>query len=258
MHKNDLISPLNCVGADVNVCSEQTLLKASQMAKVLLVEDDHDISELVADYLSYEHYQVDRVYNGADGLDRLKFYQYDVVILDWELPQMTGLEICKQYREAGGLTPILMLTAKRAIDDRAEGLDVGADDYLVKPFHVKELLSRIRALLRRASQKTSNLLRVGDLEMNPTTYEVKKAGVGIDLMPKDFALLEFLMRHPNEIFSGEALLNHVWKAESDSTAEALRASIKRIRKKIDSSEGDSLIKNLHGVGYKLVTETTSP
>lgn len=225
------------------------------MAKVLLVEDDRDLSELVSDFLAYEHYQVDRVYTGPDGMDRLKFYQYDVVILDWELPELSGLDICKQYRETGGLTPILMLTAKRAIDDRAAGLDVGADDYLVKPFHVKELLARIRALLRRASQKTTNLLKVGDLEMNPTTYELKKAGVSVDLMPKDFALLEFLMRHPNEIFSGEALLNHVWKAESDSTAEALRASIKRIRKRIDSSDEDSLIKNLHGVGYKLVGES---
>ena len=222
------------------------------MAKVLLVEDDRDLSELVADYLSYEHYQVDRVYNGSDGLDRLKFYSYEVVILDWELPGLSGLEVCKQYRESGGLTPIIMLTAKRAIEDRATGLDVGADDYLVKPFHVKELLARIRALLRRGTQLTSNVLRVGDLEMNPTTYEVKRSGVEIELIPKDFALLEFLMRHPNQIFSTEALLNHVWKADSDSTAEAIRASVKRIRKKIDEPEGESIIRNLHGVGYKLV------
>jgi len=222
------------------------------MAKVLLVEDDRDLSELVADYLSYEHYQVDRVYNGSDGLDRLKFYSYDVVILDWELPELSGLEVCKQYRQSGGLTPIIMLTAKRAIDDRATGLDVGADDYLVKPFHVKELLARIRALLRRGTQLTSNVLRVGDLEMNPTTYEIKRSGVEIELIPKDFALLEFLMRHPNQIFSTEALLNHVWKADSDSTAEAIRASVKRIRKKVDEPEGESIIRNLHGVGYKLV------
>jgi two-component system OmpR family response regulator len=176
-----------------------------------------------------------------------------VVILDWDLPRMTGVEICSKYRANKGVTPILMLTGKSQIADKEQGLDAGADDYLPKPFHMRELSARIRALGRRPTTVASNVLTVGSLELDPTKHRLCKNGQDIHLLPKDFALLEFLMRHPDEIFSSEAILQRVWNLDTEATSDAVRTSVKRLRKKLDDSddEDNSIIENVRRIGYRL-------
>src|SRR6202453_5040539 len=141
------------------------------------------------------------VHTGRDGMDRLRLCQYDAIILDWTLPEMTGLEICQSYRSNKGTSPIIMLTGKGSVSEKELGLDSGADDYLTKPFNMKELSARLRALIRRSSAQPSNVLKSGELVVDPGKYKVLKSGVEIQLLPREFALLEFLMRHPDEVFS---------------------------------------------------------
>jgi DNA-binding response OmpR family regulator len=225
------------------------------VAKILLVEDDTGLSRMVRDWLTFEHHLVETADNGRDGLDKLQFYQYDLVILDWELPEMTGIQICKEFRSRGGTTPVLMLTGKGTIGDKESGYDAGADDYLTKPFHMKELSLRLRALLRRGGTALqSDTLKFRDLELEPGSHRVTRQGKDLQLLPKEFALLEFLMRHPNQVFSAEALLSRVWASETDTTVDAVSTCIKRLRKKIDVDGQNSIIKTVHGVGYKLESE----
>jgi DNA-binding response OmpR family regulator len=221
------------------------------MAKILLVEDDVDLTVMIVEWLSFEHHSVEVVHNGQEGMERLRLCQYDAIILDWSLPEMTGLEICRTYRQANGVAPVIMLTGKNSIADKENGLDSGADDYLTKPFNMKELSARIRAVLRRSSNSTTNILTVGELTIDPTKYKLTKNGKEIQLLPREFALLEFFMRHPDEVFSGDALLQRVWHSESDATSEAIRTCIKRLRQKIDGDSDDSVIQTISRVGYKL-------
>lgn len=221
------------------------------MAKILLVEDEPDISVIISEWLKNEHHVVELVETGDDALDRLKFYKFDIVILDWMLPGLSGIEVCKAYRAAGGMTPILLLTAKKHVDEKEQGLDAGADDYLTKPFEMKELSARIRALLRRPSAFSGSVLQVGDLQLEPNTFKVTRNGAEISLLPKEFALLEFMMRHPNQVFSAEALLDRVWSSDSEASPETIRTYIKRLRKKIDIEGQPSILSTVHGVGYKL-------
>jgi DNA-binding response OmpR family regulator len=221
------------------------------MAKILLVEDDVDLAVMIVEWLSFEHHSVEVVHNGREGMERLRLCKYDTIILDWSLPEMSGLEILRHYRAEKGNAPIIMLTGKGGIADKESGLDSGADDYLTKPFNMKELSARLRAMLRRASGSQTNILTVGDLSIDPGKYKLTKSGKQIQLLPREFALLEFFMRHPDEVFSGEALLQRVWHSESDATSEAIRTCIKRLRQKIDASEEDSVIQTIPRVGYKL-------
>jgi DNA-binding response OmpR family regulator len=225
------------------------------VAKILLVEDDMGLSRMVRDWLTFEHHLVETADNGRDGLDKLQFYQYDLVILDWELPEMTGPEICKEFRSRGGTTPVLMLTGKGTINDKESGYDAGVDDYLTKPFHMKELSLRLKALLRRGGAGLqTDTLKFRDLELEPASHRVTRQGRDLALLPKEFALLEFLMRHPNQVFSAEALLSRVWASETDTTVDAVSTCIKRLRKKVDVEGQTSVIKTVHGVGYKLESE----
>lgn len=222
------------------------------MAKVLVVEDDKHLSQLVCDWLTGEKYSTEAVYKGTDGLERLKFYKYDVVILDWEMPGMSGPEVCKQYRDDGGTTPILMLTGKKEIEDKTEGLDSGADDYLTKPFEMKELSARVRALLRRSNQVNKTTLTAGNLTLDPVSRKVLLFGKEVDLQPKEFSLLEFLLRHPNQPFNAEAIMDRVWTASSDAAPDTVRLHVMRLRNKIDEPGKESIIRTLHRVGYMLV------
>lgn len=224
------------------------------MAKILLVEDDLGLARMVRDWLTFEHHMVETADNGRDGLDKLKCYEYDIVVLDWELPEMTGIEICKEFRSKGGKTPVLMLTGKGALNDKESGFEAGADDYLTKPFHMKELSLRLKALLRRASTFTADTLQFRDLVLEPANHRVTREGKELALLPKEFSLLEFFMRHPNQVFSAEALLNRVWASETETTVDAVSTCIKRLRKKVDIEGGVSMIKTVHGVGYKLDSE----
>lgn len=219
------------------------------MAKVLLVEDDNDLANMVRTFLLFEKHTVERIANGMEASDRLRSFEYDVIILDWTLPGISGIEILKGYRERGGKTPILMLTGKTSIDDKEQGLDNGVDDYLTKPFDMRELGARVRALLRRPAAVSANILTAGDLCLDPAKHAVLKNGEPLALVPRECQLLEFLMRHPNQVFTMTALLNRVWPSDSEATEEALRTTIKRLRKKIDPD--GQLLQNVRGVGYCL-------
>jgi DNA-binding response OmpR family regulator len=221
------------------------------MAKILLIDDDKDLADVISAWLTSESHQVEMVHSGNLALERLRLCQYDVVLLDWQLPELSGIEILRAYRDEKGMTPVIMLTGKKAVEDKASGLDVGADDYLTKPFHMMELSARIRAVLRRTTGANSNILKVGSLELDPTKHKVLKHNVEITLLPREFALLEFFMRHPDTVFSSESLLQRVWHSDSEATVEAIRTCIKRLRQKIDSQDEESVILTVARIGYKL-------
>ncbi|HMW88796.1 MAG TPA: response regulator transcription factor [Candidatus Obscuribacter sp.] len=221
------------------------------MPKILLIDDDHQLVESLTILLESEMFTVESVFNGADARDRLRHYDHDVIILDWSLPDSSGVEICKQFRATGKTTPVLMLTGRSEVEDKEIGLDAGADDYLTKPFSTRELLARVRALLRRYAMSSSNILELDNLALNPATREVSRNGRSIELLPREFAVLEFLMRHPNQVFTGQALLNHVWAAESDASVDAVRTCVMRLRKKLEQDDEAPLIHTVYGVGYKI-------
>jgi two-component system, OmpR family, response regulator len=222
------------------------------MAKILIVEDEPDLAEPIRAFLMHEHHLVEVVQDGAEALERLRFYKFDVIILDWNLPGMEGVDVCKEFRASGGTTPILMLTARKQTPEKIQALDAGADDYLTKPFEITEISARIRALLRRpAAVATSNILKIRNIQLEPSTFRVTRDGQDVQLLPKEFALLEFLMRHPNQVFSAEALLDRVWASESEASPETIRTYVKRLRQKLDSDGQPSIIGTVHGVGYKL-------
>lgn len=219
------------------------------MAKVLVVEDDPDIAARLLEYLTREGHVVEHVDDGAEAKDRLRLYDYDLILLDWQLPGATGIEICQSYRAAGGSKPILMMTGKNTSADKITGLDTGADDYVTKPFDFPELASRMRALLRRQNTTVSMTLKIQDLELNPSERSVKRAGQAVELTPREYAILEFMMKHADQVVSPEMLLNGVWHSESDSTVDSIYTLVKNIRKKIGDKQ--TIIKTVHGLGYKL-------
>jgi OmpR-family two-component system manganese-sensing response regulator len=221
------------------------------MAKILIVEDEIDLSEPVRAYLEGEHHLVEVVGDGNEAMERLRFYKYDVIILDWMLPGISGLDVCKSFRASGGTTPVLMLTSRKQWQDKVAGLDSGADDYLTKPFEVQEVSARIRALLRRPQHMNANVLTARNVVLEPGSFKVMRDDQDVALLPKEFALLEFFMRHPGQVFSAEALLDRVWSSESEASPETIRTYIKRLRQKIDTDGQPSLISTVHGVGYKL-------
>jgi DNA-binding response OmpR family regulator len=232
---------------------KQTQAGLYNVAKILMVEDNLDLATIVADCLRTERHVVEAVTDGQEALEYLRIAQFELVLMDWELPGLSGVEVIKQYRAAGGKTPIIMLTGKSSVDDKEIGFDVGADDYLPKPFDTRELVVRVRALLRRQPTSNTNLLKIGDLELDPVKFRLTKAGQHAHLTPKDFSLLEFFMRHPDEIFSAEQLIARVWDFDSEASSEGLRVAIRRIRKVVDTTDSaaDSLIENIARVGYRL-------
>lgn len=223
------------------------------MAKVLIVDDDQQILDVVAEALLQENYVVETTLSGEDALERMLISRFDVVVLDLALPDLSGFEVCKRFREKGLSTPIIMLTGRTGVEDRVSGLDCGADDYVVKPFHVIELMARIRALLRRPDAAlSSNVVRVGDLVVDIDRRTAKKGDTDLHLLPKEFQLLELFIRNPDRLFSTEELLMRVWQSDTEVGAYAVRSSVKRLRQAIDDdSQGASLIENLPKLGYKL-------
>lgn len=223
------------------------------MPQILFVEDDKDLSAVVNEWLTADGYTVEVAHDGLTGWEFLRQYNYDVVILDWNLPGLSGPAMCGRYRAAGGVAPVIMLTAKSQITEKVEGFDSGVDDYLTKPFNLKELSARLRALLRRPQAVVTNIITNGYLELDVVKRRITKGGVEIHLLPRDFELLEFMMRHLDEVFSSEALLQRIWGSDAEATSDALRTSIKRLRQKLDVSESDaqSFIENIPRVGYRL-------
>lgn len=226
------------------------MLTILAMAKILVVEDDDHQADVIEKWLTHEHYKVDVVSTYADGKAMLSSYTYDAVVLDWGLPDGVGIDLIKEFRKGGGSTPILMLTGRSDMSDKEQGLDGGADDYLTKPFQIRELSARLRALMRRPSQMVSEVLSSGDLELDVAKHELWKNGELVKLFPQEFSLLEVLMRKPGVVHSTDALINLVWKSEAGASGETVRTSVLRLRRKIDTEGQPSHIENVHGVGYK--------
>lgn len=221
--------------------------------KVLIVEDEHKIAQSIKKGLAQEAYAVDIAFDGQSGLDFALAEPYDCIILDRMLPTVDGIEICRRLREEGNHTPILMLTAKDQTQDKVEGLDAGADDYLGKPFAFEELVARIRALTRRPKDVEQTILRVDDLAMNTATYEVTRGNRPVQLSSKEYALLAFFMRHPNKIFSKDYIMTHVWSYDADILPNTVEVYIGYLRNKIDRAfpKNTPLIQTVRGFGYKI-------
>lgn len=226
------------------------------MAKVLLIEDEPDLAKLIRDWLVKDKHEVDVVSHGDEAMGTLRMNRnrYEVIILDLMLPGRNGLDICKAYRSNAGNSPVLVLTAKDSIEDKEAGFAAGADDYMTKPFHLKELTVRIGALLRRGILLPSKVLTVRDIELDPLERTVKKAGEEVHLSPKEFHLLHFFMKHPNQIFSSNEIIDSVWEPDTEAMNDTIRGHINRLRRKLDSDGQASIISNIYGFGYKLESE----
>jgi len=219
--------------------------------KILVVEDEAGVLGFIKQGLTEAGYVVDVARDGAEGLDYTLAYEYDVIVLDIMLPKMNGLDVLREMRERRLKTPVLLLTARDGLDDRVRGLDIGADDYLVKPFAFPELLARIRALLRRPPLQTGNLFSMGDLEMDISQREVRRAGKRIDLSPREFALLEMLFRHPNQVLTRTQIIEHVWNFNFFSDTNVVDVYIGYLRRKLDRDFDLPLIHTVRGVGFRL-------
>jgi two-component system OmpR family response regulator len=200
------------------------------MAKLLLIEDDRELTPIIETWLESEGHLLEIVHDGDEGLERLRISHYDLVILDWDLPGIDGMTLLRTLRSEKGWTPVLMLTGKTGIS---------------------ELCSRVRAMIRRAQHEPSTVLKVGDLVVDSSLHQVTKCGVEIRLGPRDFAVLEFLMRHAGHVFSAEALLERIWHSETEATVEAIKTCIKRLRQKLDEKDESSVIETIPRVGYRL-------
>lgn len=224
------------------------------MAKILFVEDDKDLTEMVNDWLSADGYSVEIVHDGTEGWEVLRKGKFDLIILDWHLPGgLSGPEICRKYRDTDGKAPVIMLTGRTEITEKEQGFDSGVDDYLTKPFNLKELSARLRALLRRPPNKLSNIVANGDIEINLAKRIVTKSGAKVQMQAKEFDLLEYFMLRPDEELSTDVLIKRISKPGLEATADSLLETITALRKKLDDSQdlSRSIITTIPKVGYSL-------
>jgi len=223
--------------------------------RILIVEDEHKIAAAIKKGLEQEKFAVDIAYTGSDGYDLAATEDYDVILLDLLLPGMDGLAVCRNLRNKHIHTPILMLTARGQTQDKVTGLDSGADDYLTKPFSFEELLARIRALARRPKTALGNTLKVEDLTLDPQSYLVTRGKMTVTLSSKEFSLLEYLMRHPNQVLSKDQIIAHVWDYDADILPNTVEVYIKNLREKIDQPfpKNKELLRTVRGFGYKIGT-----
>jgi DNA-binding response OmpR family regulator len=229
----------------------------SMNGHILLVEDDPKLSKFIASELSLDGYQVTVANNGIDGLAIVRDQHPDLLILDWMLPEISGLDICIRLRKTGVQIPIIMLTAKDEIPDRVAGLNAGADDYLVKPFSIEELLARIQARLRRMSPEVVDSLQFADLTLNRLTREVYRANQRIELTAKEFDLLEFMLRHPHQVLTREQILESVWGYDFMGESNIIEVYIRALRIKLEASNLKRLLHTVRGVGYVLRDQVES-
>jgi DNA-binding response OmpR family regulator len=221
------------------------------MSRILVVEDEVGLSGAIKEWLEADYYVVKVVSDGTEALKVLENEPYEAIVLDVMLPGLSGIEVCKSYRKSGGRAPILILTAKSTLTAKEEGLDCGADDYLTKPCNLRELSARIRALLRRPLTNPVMVLEAGDIQLDLNARVVTKGGIPLKLLPKEFILLEVLLRHQGQVLSPENLISHLWGANADITPETVRSHLKSLRKKIDGNSSHSIITTVHGMGYKI-------
>ena len=217
--------------------------------KILLAEDEVDLNNVVTRYLKKNGYSVDSVLDGEEALDYLEYSEYDLVILDIMMPKVDGFEVIKKLRNKGNHTSVLMLTARDSADDKVKGLDLGADDYIVKPFDFNELLARIRAVVRRKYGNSSNKLVIGDLILDTSEKSVTRAGKQIELTGKEYEVLEYLMQSKNRILSRDQIKEHVWDFDYEGDSNIIDVLIKNIRKKINIEDGKQIIYTKRGLGY---------
>ena len=217
--------------------------------KILLAEDEVDLNNVVTRYLKKNGYSVDSVLDGEEALDYLEYSEYDLVILDIMMPKVDGFEVIKKLRNKGNHTSILMLTARDSAEDKVKGLDLGADDYIVKPFDFNELMARIRAVVRRKYGNSSNKLVIGDLILDTSEKSVTRAGKQIELTGKEYKVLEYLMQSKNRILSRDQIKEHVWDFDYEGDSNIIDVLIKNIRKKIDIEDGKQIIYTKRGLGY---------
>jgi Response regulators consisting of a CheY-like receiver domain and a winged-helix DNA-binding domain len=219
--------------------------------KILVVDDERAVRDSLRRALELEGYEVDLAVDGADGLARISEGQPDVVILDVLMPGVDGLEVSRRVRNSGNRVPVLMLTARDEVDDRVAGLDAGADDYVTKPFALDELLARVRALLRRTTEESEDVLRFADLELNPGTREVRRADEPIELTRTEFSLLELFMRNPRQVLTRSIIFERVWGYDFGFASNSLDVYIGYLRRKTEAGGNGRLIQTVRGVGYAL-------
>lgn len=219
--------------------------------RILLVEDDHRIAGVIKKGLTEDGFAIDTAFDGQEGQYLAESESYDLIILDIMLPKIDGLTICKQLRAKNIKIPVLMLTAKTAVEDRVAGLDNGADDYLAKPFAYIELRSRVEALIRRSKQEPSPILKIADLAVDPLKHQATRAGKRISLTPKEFSILELLITNKDEVVTRTMITEHVWDYNFDSMSNVVDVFVAALRRKIDQKAKGKLIHTIHGVGYKI-------
>ena len=219
--------------------------------RVLVVEDEKDLNHIIVKKLKIEGYSVDSCFDGEEALEYIAMTSYDVIIMDIMMPRKNGYEVLAQMRSNGNVTPVLFLTAKDALEDRVKGLDLGADDYLVKPFHFEELMARLRVMVRRSHGSVSNQLQVADLTLESDTHVVKRYGDVIELSAKEFAILEYMMQNAGTVLSRKRLEEHIWDYEYQGASNMIDVYIRYLRIKIDKEYEPKLIHTVRGVGYVL-------
>jgi DNA-binding response OmpR family regulator len=219
--------------------------------RVLLVEDDRRLSESVTAYLRRDGFSVDTAASGAVALRQAGVEPYDVVVLDLRLPDVDGLEVCRRLRAKGFTAPVLMATARDAVSDRVSGLDTGADDYIVKPYALEELVARVRALLRRPREVMPVTLQVGDLELDTAGRRARIGGRPIELTTKEYAVLEVFIRHPDEVLTRETISAHAWDENYDPLSNVVDVYVMRLRKKLEADGDAPTISTVRGAGYRL-------
>jgi DNA-binding response OmpR family regulator len=217
--------------------------------RVLVIEDEPRVARLVRRALEHDLHVVDVADDGAEGLSLAETGRFDALVLDILLPGMNGLEVCRRLRSNKVTTPVLMLTARDAVEQRVQGLDAGADDYLTKPFAVAELQARVRALARRRGDLEEEILRTSDLELNRGRHEVRRAGNVVELSKREFMLLEYLLRNKGRILTRQQILDHVWGYDYDPSTNLVDIYIHYLRKKVDNGKGQRLLRTVRGVGY---------
>lgn len=223
--------------------------------RILVVEDERRLSNVIKKGFVEDGFAVDQAFDGEDGQFLAESEQYDLIVLDIMLPKVDGLTLCKNIRSKNIKTPILMLTAKSSTDDKVAGLDSGADDYLTKPFSFVEFRSRVHALIRRSHQEASPVLSLDDVELNPLKHSVTRKGAPIKLTPKEFAILELLLRHKGEAVTRTMITEHVWDYNFDGMSNVVDVFVASLRKKIDVKGKKKLIETVHGVGFRIGSST---
>jgi DNA-binding response OmpR family regulator len=222
--------------------------------RILLVEDEKKVAEIIERGLKAERYAVDVRHNGREGWEMAAAYEYDIIILDLMLPEMSGTEILEKVRRKNQQVPILILTARDAMNDKVKNFELGADDYLTKPFAFAELLLRVKALLRRGPVNRSSVLRVGDLEIDRLSQSVRRAGKKIELTAKEYGLLEYLATNPGRVFSRTMIIEHVWDQSFQGLTNIVDVYVRHLREKVDDAHQLKLLRTVRGVGYSLSDE----